>query len=336
MKRYSFLLIALICFYSLSLKAQIKLTTDNKIGIGTSTPSTFVEVYSSETKFNRSINGGYTVVPVTLNWYYSEPQFCPTTNHKGYIGQTTLFWKEAYIDKHWYLYQSAQYSDNKFKKNIVPLNGSLDRILKLMPVKYDLDFTSIGSLKEDDEKYGKNQLGLIAQDVLKIVPEVVVKDSIGYAIDYNKLVPLLIEAVKEQQIQIVTLQKIVAQHEEEILALEKNSNNTTTKEKSTSSSSSEIITEGIDNNYNTALYQNTPNPFNTDTKIDYSLNDSINKAYIIINDLNGNEIKQIELSMKGHGSVIIHGSELKAGMYLYTLIANNIIIDTKRMVLTEL
>ena len=87
-------------------------------------------------------------------------------------------------------------SDKRLKENIVPLDSSLDKINKLQGVKYDW--------KNKDK--GTNQLGLIAQEVEKVVPEVVkeVKDGLGdisgmKVVNYTALVPVLIEAIKEQQ-----------------------------------------------------------------------------------------------------------------------------------------
>ena len=51
------------------------------------------------------------------------------------------------------------------------------------------------------------QIGLIAQEVEKVVPEIVRTGEDGFkAVSYEKLVPMLIEAVKAQQVQIEALQ----------------------------------------------------------------------------------------------------------------------------------
>lgn len=95
-------------------------------------------------------------------------------------------------------------SDIRLKKNIEPLTNSLDKVLQLQGVKYDWI----------EENKNKNQatIGLIAQDVEKVVPEVVVDYDI-YSdlkdIQYSHLTALLIEAVKEQQEQINTLKETV-------------------------------------------------------------------------------------------------------------------------------
>lgn len=93
-------------------------------------------------------------------------------------------------------------SDKKLKENITPLKKSLDKVLKLNGVEFDF-------IQSSDSGYlGKHQIGLIAQDVKKVVPEVVSKNSNGYyGVSYQHLIALLIEAIKEQQEQINDLKK---------------------------------------------------------------------------------------------------------------------------------
>jgi hypothetical protein len=97
-------------------------------------------------------------------------------------------------------------SDGRFKKNIAPLRHSLERILKLDGVSYQMKTEEFPGQHFD----GNLQVGLIAQDVEKIVPEVVLTNKEGYkAIDYAKLVPLLVESIKTQQAQLEALKKEV-------------------------------------------------------------------------------------------------------------------------------
>lgn len=85
-------------------------------------------------------------------------------------------------------------SDLRFKKNIRPLSGSLGKIEAMEGVAYDWNT----ELYPDRGFNDKSQMGFIAQDVENIVPEVVATDSSGYkSIDYGRVVPLLVEAVKE-------------------------------------------------------------------------------------------------------------------------------------------
>lgn len=98
----------------------------------------------------------------------------------------------------------GQNSDIRLKKDIIPLQNSLERILKLQGVSYY--FKPDGPLGNNFPK--EKQIGLVAQDVETIVPEVITTNKEGYkAIDYGKLTSLLIEAMKNQQNQISKLEK---------------------------------------------------------------------------------------------------------------------------------
>ena len=60
----------------------------------------------------------------------------------------------------------------------------------------------------DERIQNKTNLGVIAQEVQKVIPEVVKERDDGYlAVKYDQLVPVLIEAVKDQQKQIDDLKK---------------------------------------------------------------------------------------------------------------------------------
>jgi len=81
-------------------------------------------------------------------------------------------------------------SDQSIKENIRPINYGLSTVLKLRGVEYNL--------KRDPEKLDK--IGLIAQEVEKVLPQVVypTPDDIK-GVNYQAIVPVLIEAIKEQQ-----------------------------------------------------------------------------------------------------------------------------------------
>ncbi len=85
-------------------------------------------------------------------------------------------------------------SDKRWKKNITPLKSSLENVLKLQGINY------YWKKKEFPKKpfNNKRQIGLIAQDVEKMYPELIYTDSEGYKnLDYSKMTPILIEAIKE-------------------------------------------------------------------------------------------------------------------------------------------
>jgi hypothetical protein len=90
-------------------------------------------------------------------------------------------------------------SSIRWKNNIQPINKALDKVISLRGVYFNWD----------KEHGGQHDLGMIAEEVGKIVPEVVLYEDDGvYAkgMDYSKLTPILVEAIKEQQDQIEQLQ----------------------------------------------------------------------------------------------------------------------------------
>ena len=88
------------------------------------------------------------------------------------------------------------YSDARVKTNIVTIENPLQKALALRGVTY--------TRTDSDDK--KTKMGVIAQEVLEVVPEVINQDNDGiYSVAYGNMVGLLIEAMKEQQQQIEDL-----------------------------------------------------------------------------------------------------------------------------------
>ena len=98
------------------------------------------------------------------------------------------------------------FSDQRLKTDIKATTNNLDKILKLEPVEYTW---------KDGGREGKKEIGLIAQDVEKVVPEVVREnerlndDTLYKQVDYEHLVSTLIGAIQEQQDQIAELKSEV-------------------------------------------------------------------------------------------------------------------------------
>ena len=85
-------------------------------------------------------------------------------------------------------------SDVRWKKEVAPLECSLEKVSKLQGVSYRWRADEFPEHHFSEDK----QIGLIAQETEKVIPEVVTTDIDGYkGISYEKLCPLLIEAVKE-------------------------------------------------------------------------------------------------------------------------------------------
>lgn len=109
-------------------------------------------------------------------------------------------------------------SDLRYKKNVRPLENALDKVLALRAVRYEWRRDEFSEKKFSD----RPQIGVIAQEVEQVLPEIVTTDDDGYkGVAYSKLTAVLIEAVKIQQQQIEDLQAAVEALEAQVLASQK-------------------------------------------------------------------------------------------------------------------
>ena len=92
-------------------------------------------------------------------------------------------------------------SDERLKTNITPIDSALDKLEQIKG--YTFDWLP----KEGVHSHEGNDIGVIAQEVEKIIPNVVTTRDSGYkAVQYEKLVPLLIQAVNELQLKVKELE----------------------------------------------------------------------------------------------------------------------------------
>ena len=91
-------------------------------------------------------------------------------------------------------------SDTNLKDNQVKISGCLDKVQSLDAIEFDWN--------ENQETYSGHDIGLIAQQVSGIAPEIVTERQNGYlAMKYEKMVPILVGAIQEQQIIINKMQE---------------------------------------------------------------------------------------------------------------------------------
>ena len=109
-------------------------------------------------------------------------------------------------------------SDLRFKHNIRPVGHALQKVTLLTGVTYDW---KKDEFKDRNFSSGR-QIGLIAQDVEKVLPELVTTGEDGYkSIQYNKLTAVLVEAMKEMNAKTVALEKENASLRKRLASLEK-------------------------------------------------------------------------------------------------------------------
>jgi Chaperone of endosialidase len=365
--------LALISF-GLSVNAQLKVSTDGSIHTGYTGYSNF---WMGTYNYQGTDNGqwGMEIWNGNLNFWKPWPSPNPG-NYKlfirgdnGYVGIGRYPSYKLDVDGDIATYGTIRISsDARLKSNIQSLSNCMFKINQLKGKSYtkghpkapiDLSnikdtikyLTMLAESKRVDNTDNSTQLGLLAQDVKQVFPELVKADSAGYyTVDYIGLIPVIIEALKEQQSniskkdstinalnnQFAILQKLVVSQEQDIIMLKNQiadikKNCCNSKTKSANANEAENSTKSEQ----TILYQNIPNPFNQTTEIKYFLTENIRVAVLYIYNMQGIQIKSIPILNRGNGSESINGSELRPGMYLYTLVADGNVVDTKRMILTQ-
>ncbi len=149
--------------------------------------------------------------------------FSPSANLTYDLGSPfTNFWDDVFADDYWI------FSDTTLKKDITPIHYGLKEILKINPITY--------LLKEDP--FQEQKIGLSAQELQNLITESVKtyeyrpidedpkngfeKIEIPFlAVNYTSLVPVLIQALKEEDAKVVSLEKRIEELEKIILTIKK-------------------------------------------------------------------------------------------------------------------
>ena len=226
-------------------------------------------------------------------------------------------------------------SDSRFKKNIQPLNNTLSGLLRLSGISYQLNKETpagTNNIKINKKENARTHFGFLAQEVKEVYPELVRTDSAGYMyVDYIGMIPLIVNSLNEIQAKVDSQETVITELQKDLAALRdgtpiggalrKSERRNTAVE-----SESAIVP---------ALYQNNPNPFSATTVIRFALPYETQQADLYIYNLQGEQIRRMEIADRGEGKVTLQGSELSAGMYIYSLVADGKEIDSKRMILTK-
>jgi len=220
------------------------------------------------------------------------------------------------------------FSDRRLKQQIRKLDYGLEAVLNLNPVQYKY---------HTDHKEEGDRLGLIAQEVLDIIPEVVAThdvdaDSTGQlvrtkneylGINYVALVPVLIQSIQEQQTEIEELRAEKAELEsrldriEEHLGLEPQTEDET------------IVLTGNQ----PQLEQNVPNPARDQATISYYLPQDVSRAELRLFDQRGRLLQQTTLNNQaGQRTVQLALQQLPAATYTYSLFVDGQVVASRKLV----
>ena len=182
---------------------------DGKLGVGTQNPSDKVEIIAdagqdglrvkigTSTKFRIFSNGGTSI----------------GANNSGGTPANGLYVQGDIKNLGGVLHTS----DRRFKKNIALIPNALEKLKTINGVYYNWKTEEYPERSFTENK----QIGVIAQDVEKVFPELVDTDSEGYkSVNYSKLTPILIEAIKTQEVRIKTQEMSIKTQDKRIKSLE--------------------------------------------------------------------------------------------------------------------
>jgi trimeric autotransporter adhesin len=196
-------------------------------------------------------------------------------------------------------------SDRKFKKDIKPIEDALNKIMTLEGKTYNWRKDEFKEKNFRDEL----QYGLIAQEVQKVIPSLVIQSENGdLAMNYIGLIPVLIEAIKEQQTQINDLKSQIADNFK--------------------AQNQDLITLT-----NTKIINVSPNPSNDIISVSFNVEKSVQTAKLQVHDLNGNVISSLNINDRENNITrTLQKDNFGKGIYIVSLLINGKSIDSKKII----
>lgn len=297
---------------------------DGKVGIWTNSPN-----YNFDIRTVTQIRPGSSSIIFDGSGYYGATRMYPLTNTNIVLGLSNNQWLEVRSFRV-YANNVQLTSDERLKENIKIFSDGLSTIKKIKTYTFDYKDEYLKDTpektKEKLKKETKDRIGFLAQEILEVLPNFVLQDSATemYSISYMDFIPLLVNAVNEQQ-------TIIKELEEKIKVLETSS---TEKDlKKLALTDFRFLTDT--SSAAATLLQNNPNPFNERTEIKYTLSSQTQFADVYIYNMQGKVMEKYSIENMGTSSIFVEGASLNPGMYFYSLIADGKEVDTKKMILTE-
>ena len=244
-------------------------------------------------------------------------------------------------------------SEDRNKSSVKKINNALSKIKRLNSVSYrytpveinnvpivpvdekelsdkekkDMQFAE--SVRKAREK-GEARYGFMTSEVAKVFPELVLTDDDGNQyVDYVELIPVMVSAIQELS--------------------EKNNNGNGNNGHGNGNGhgnnghgngnghghGDETEPEDASVMDYAVLYQAKVYRYSDDVTIEYYLPKEVKVSEIHFMDLTGSLIVSYQVYDRGEGKLVLKGETLKPGMYLYSLVTDNEIIETKKLMLTK-
>jgi len=166
----------------------------------------------------------------------------------------------------------------------------------------------------EEQVLTKLHYGLDADQLETVFPDLVYENEDGTkSINYVEMVPILVQAINELQSQVNEL---------------KGGQEGTVKKATGISDTPESVQL-------LSLGQNKPNPFSIATDIEVSVPGTVQTAFLYVYDLQGKKVQQVDITARGKQTVKVDATDLAEGMYLYSLIADGKVVETRRMIVEK-
>ena len=169
---------------------------------------------------------------------------------------------------------------------------------------------------------GVPEYGFIAQEVRELYPELVVEREDGVLmVDYQGMIPLLVDALANLRAQVREQQEIIE-------TLTGTPVGRAQGAPAKSGSKGSLQTEN-------SLGQTRPNPTTGHTVIDLGLSQEVSEAFVAFYDLTGHQLRRYDIAERGRTTLTLGTGEFEPGLYIYTLVADGQEVCTRRMIVSE-
>ena len=171
----------------------------------------------------------------------------------------------------------------------------------------------------EEQALEKVHYGLSVDDLKEQFPELVYEKEDGSeGVNYIEMIPILVSTINELNNRIATLEQENAKQGKTVLEAKDAESST-----------------GLKINGEPSISQNSPNPCNASTEVSCTIPDNTSNAAIYIYDLTGKVLDTIQIDGRGTTTATIETSGLAPAMYLYSLVCDGKVIDTKRMIVSK-
>ena len=187
---------------------------------------------------------------------------------------------------------------------------TLSSIMSIDVVPYVISTDTLESENQD------TRYALSPKALMMLYPSLVSQSADGtQGINYTGLIPLLVRSIQELKQEIDSMKlSMVAPNTRQTRSLDSSF--------------------GTENRFNAVLMQNKPNPVKDQATIEYCLAGDFADASLHIYDMSGKTVKSFNLT-HGTNNITISASELPAGLYIYSLVVDDNVTDTKKMIILK-